>query len=76
MKKKQNITIKNGGNVKTNRMREAGRKGAQKGGVSAGDVHSKVDPDDKSDQAFPMVMIHYVSFDFLLDTLVFSETQP
>ena len=65
MKKKQNITIKNGGNVKTNRMREAGRKGAQKGGVSAGDVHGKLDL-DKSDQAFRMVRIHSVSSNFLL----------
>ena len=69
MKKKQNITIKNGGNVKTNRMREVGRKGAQKGGVSAGDVHGKLDL-DKSDQAFRMVRIHSVSSNFFASEII------
>ena len=42
-----------------------GKEGSTEGGVSAGDVHGKLDL-DKSDQAFRMVRIHSVSSNFLL----------
>jgi len=44
------------GNAKSIRASAAERRGAQKGGgVSAGNLHDQLDPNDKSDQAFRMV---------------------
>ena len=41
----------------------ARRKGGEhEGGVSAGDLHDQLDPNEKSDQAFHMVRIFYLIF--------------
>ena len=54
---------KKGSYAKSFRAKQAEKRGAAKGGtVGANEIHAKLDPNDKSDQAFKMVSAKYLQF--------------